>query len=328
MFPEKLVYQYRLNQGGWFTMQSNSLTFPALQPSQYQLEVRAKKFNGDWSESLQLDFEVLPPWWRTWWAKLGYISLLLLVFGLIMKLQRRRFKLKEEERIRLNKLFTELELKALQAQMNPHFIFNALNAIQGFILDNDELKANNYLSNFSRLMRLYLESSKSKFISITQEVKLLKLYIELESLRFGSKYIFNIQAAPELLDERYKIPGMMVQPFVENAINHGLAYKKEKGHLNIQFTKTKDGLMCVVEDDGVGREQADKIRQNMRKTHKSRAMQIVDERLSAINMIDGMEISINVIDKYDTEQQATGTRVELYFPQTHLLGAGNNKIER
>lgn len=314
LYPEKLQYQYQLNEGKWVSIQDNALTFSLLQPGVYRLQLRVKKLNSNWCEPVVFTFKILSPWWFTWWAICLYIIVLVSLFLGVMAIQRKRIKLKEEERIRINKTFTELELKALQAQMNPHFIFNALNSIQGFILDSDELKANDYLSSFSQLMRMYLESSKSKYISVGQEVKLLALYIELESLRFGDRLTFSIDADPLITNEEYKIPGMLVQPYVENAINHGLSYKKESGTLNVSFIKEPDCICCIVEDDGVGRKKALEIRQKMKKQHRSRAMQIVDERLVALNSMDKVEVNIVVEDKKDEHGEGAGTKVIIKFP--------------
>ena len=312
--PEKLTYQYRLNNEEWIDIKDHYLSFSSLRAGHYLLQIRARKINSDWAEKDVITFQITPPVWFTWWAITVYIVTTILLFIGGMYIQRKRLRKKEEERIHINKLFTTLELKALQAQMNPHFIFNALNAIQGFILDSDELKANEYLSNFSQLMRLYLESSKSKYITIQQEVKLLRLYIELEGLRFGSRFEFVVDADTELNSDKYKIPGMLVQPFAENAINHGLAYKKGRGHLSVYFRKVENYLLCIIDDDGVGRARATEIRKSMRKSHKSRAMQIVDERLDAINLIDGIDVEINIIDKKDSKGDAAGTQVEIKFP--------------
>ncbi|MGB0521996.1 MAG: sensor histidine kinase [Flammeovirgaceae bacterium] len=312
--PEKLVYEYRLNRGAWTSNNNLTLSFSSLKPGDYFLEIRARKHNSDWSAPLKLHFEIQPPWWRTTWAILGYIGLLALVFWVIMLAQRKRIQQKEAERIRINKIFSGLELKVLQAQMNPHFIFNALNAIQDFMLDNDELMANNYLSNFSKLMRMYLESSKTKYITIEQEVDLLRLYMDLEKLRFENKFSFALIVDASINRKQLKIPGMLIQPFIENSINHGLFYKEEEGNILVEFKRVDRKIHCIIDDDGIGREKAMQLRKKMNKPHKSRAMQIVDERLKAINSIDGVEISIKVIDKKDEQNQATGTRVEIQFP--------------
>lgn len=318
-YPEKIQYEYKINHGDWIMTKDLSIAFFASKPRDYQLQVRAKKFNSDWSEPLVLDFEVVAPWWRRGWAMVGFMVLVSSLISSFFIIRSKQQKLKEAERIQTNKLFAELELKALQAQMNPHFIFNALNSIQSFVLENDERLANKYLTKFSKLMRLSLEASKAKYITVDQEIKLLDSYMQLEQLRFGGQFRFSLEISPELNPHELKIPGMIIQPFVENAINHGLLYKEyEKGNLNVVFSLDQNQLLCVVDDDGIGRTRAMEIQQKMKKSHKSRAMQIIEERLEAIGMIDGIEIAIQVVDKIGANNQPAGTRVEIRFPiDTH-----------
>ncbi|MGB0521815.1 MAG: histidine kinase, partial [Flammeovirgaceae bacterium] len=316
-YPEKLQYQYRFNDNEWINTNDLKLTFSALQPNDYTFQVRAKKFNSDWTEPLSITFQVLPPWWFSWWAIVGYMVLIGSGSAFIIQLKNQKQKRIQAERIRINKSFAELELKALQAQMNPHFIFNALNSIQSFILDNNERLANKYLTRFSKLMRLSLEASKSKYILIGQEVKLLNSYMELEELRFGGKFKYTLLVDPEINQATFKVPGMIIQPFVENAIHHGLIYREDQGDLMVEFIRKNDNVLCVVDDNGIGRKKASEIQQKMGKTHKSRATQIIDERLNAIERIGGVEISIKITDKENQQGMAKGTRVEICFPVLH-----------
>ncbi len=236
---------------------------------------------------------------------------LLLISGLISYIIILRIKRNETEKTELNKKFAELELTALQSQMNPHFIFNALGAIQYFIQTQNAEKADEYLSDFAQLMRKILESSKSKFITITDEIKMLKLYIGLEQIRFENKFEFEI-IEDEDLDEDFKLPPMIVQPFIENSINHGiLLLKNQMGKLTI-FVKqvTDDNVSIIIEDNGVGRKKAMEMRS---KTHKSRGMQIVNERIATFNDNQGFKVISEIQDLYDENNEALGTRVVLNF---------------
>ena len=311
---KNLHYQYRLNKGNWIKINDLSLVFSSLQPDSYQLQLRVKEFNSNWTNPLSLSFTIMPPWWFSWWSILGYLLFILGSFWAFTTIRLARQKAKAAEKIQTARRFAELELKALQAQMNPHFIFNALNAIQSFVLDNDARKANKFLARFSQLMRLYLEASKAKYITIHQEVKLLNYYIELEELRFANKFEATIKIDPLLEMNMAKIPGMLIQPFVENAINHGLVFKKQKGRLKVIFTEDNGHLCCLVDDDGIGRAKAMEIQHQMNKKHKSRAMQIIEERLGAINLIKDLEVLIDITDKMDDEGNALGTKVFIKIP--------------
>lgn len=197
--------------------------------------------------------------------------------------------------------------------MNPHFVFNALNSVQRYILDQNELAANHYLTQFSYLMRLFLESSKSKYIHIEQEIELLTLYTDLEKLRFKDQFTCIIEL-DKRIDPRDEIFSMFIQPFVENAINHGLLYKSTPGDLQITFTPKGKNIFCVVEDNGVGRKKAGEIKEKSFKSHKSRAMQITQERLEALNFIENTGVEVTIIDKKDEGGNACGTRVEIILP--------------
>jgi PAS domain S-box-containing protein len=192
-----------------------------------------------------------------------------------------------------NRSKAELELRALQMQMNPHFIFNALNSIQSYILNQDTLTANLYLSKFSRLIRLFLDSSLSKFIPLSEELDLLTLYIELEKIRFENKFDFQILVEGSI-NKNIEIPTMILQPFIENAINHGLRYKKQKGLLTIRFYKEHSYLICTVEDDGVGRKNAERIKGKSSKGYKSQGLKITTERLITYNKINEANIVFSI----------------------------------
>jgi PAS domain S-box-containing protein len=216
-----------------------------------------------------------------------------------------------------NRLKAELELRALQMQMNPHFIFNALNSIQSYILNQDTATANLYLTKFSRLIRLFLESSRSKFIPLFEEINLLTLYIELEKLRFDNKFEFEILFEGRV-DKNIEIPTMILQPFIENAINHGLRYKQQKGLLSIKFYKEKNYLICTIEDDGVGRKNSEIIKDKPIEGYKSQGLKITAERLITYNKINDANIVFSVRDRIENPKSPNdevGTIIEIRFPE-------------
>lgn len=215
-------------------------------------------------------------------------------------------KKREEEKTKLNRKISDLQLTSLQSQMNPHFIFNALGAVQYFIQTHDTEKADEYLSDFAMLMRSILESSKSKYIRLNEEIRLLELYVGLEKVRFEELFDYDIKMDVNV-DTEINIPPMIIQPFVENAINHGLYNLKERvGYLLIHFgMPEEDHLVITITDNGVGREKAAQLRM---KKHKSRGTQIVQERLETIN--NGNEIIV-VTETTDLAEngKAMGTKV-------------------
>ncbi len=215
-------------------------------------------------------------------------------------------KKREEEKTKLNKKISDLQLTSLQSQMNPHFIFNALGAVQYFIQTHDTERADEYLSNFAMLMRSILESSKSKYIRLNEEIRLLELYVGLEKVRFEELFDYEIKMDVNV-DTEINLPPMIIQPFVENAINHGLYNLKERaGYLLIHFAMpVEDHLIITIRDNGVGREKAASLRM---KKHKSRGTQIVQERLETINNGNEIIVVTETIDIIE-DGKPMGTKV-------------------
>jgi hypothetical protein len=316
--PAYHQYQYMLQgfDDRWSTTGARHpiATYTNVPPGEYTLLVKGSINGQHWSSMpTMLHMVIRPAFWQQPLFRVGIVVLLVLgIAGFIY----RRFRLslaKEREKNLLNQKFAELEFRALQAQMNPHFIFNSINAIQHFMLTNDERATNVYLSKFARLMRLYLESSKNKYISLKEEIELLQLYTQLEKLRFDDKFDYTFSVDPYFEHTTLEIPSMLLQPHVENAINHGLALRSTKGWLNISFVHTPQGITCTIDDNGVGRNHAsdNKIMQQQ----KSRGTDLIRERLSAYRMVDNIEIRSVVTDKTDDDGNAAGTRVDIFIPQ-------------
>jgi tetratricopeptide (TPR) repeat protein len=210
-----------------------------------------------------------------------------------------------KERARANML---LELKSLRTQMNPHFIFNSLNSVNSFISNNDERSANKYLSRFSQLMRLVLENSKSDFVSLESEVKILKLYMELEHLRFSDKFDYELDVDESINLEDVDIPPMLVQPYIENAIWHGLRYLDKKGFLKVKIVREKFNLVWTITDNGIGRDASESFKTQNQKMGSSTGMKNIQQRIEILNLMHGLELSseINDLDK--------GTQVIIKIP--------------
>ncbi len=252
--------------------------------------------------------------YRTELKILGIALLVILLSFFIARLIIDRNKKNEKIKAELTGRISQLQLSSLQSQMNPHFIFNALGAIQYFIQTNNTDKADEYLSDFAMLMRKILESSKARFISLTEEKELLELYIRIECMRFEKLFEYEI-IVQDGVDGDCRIPPMVIQPFIENAINHGLYNLKDrKGKLRLEFSNIdENGVRCIVHDNGIGRKKAAELRL---KKHKSRGMQIVSERIETINSSKKMFIELETKDLYNNDI-ASGTKVQIdfYYPK-------------
>lgn len=211
---------------------------------------------------------------------------------------------------------TESRLQSLRLQMNPHFLFNALNSIQQMILANEEMVATRYLSRFSKLLRSILIHSDKESISLREEIEILKLYVELESVRFKDAFEYHIECDEDLDADEIKIPTLLIQPFVENAIWHGLMHKEGQRILKIRFTDEGDHVRCIIEDNGIGRQaaQAMKLTSGQDKKHTSKGIAVSLERLKSMSQNGGRSGSLDITDLKDSQGRAMGTRVEIHFP--------------
>jgi ligand-binding sensor domain-containing protein len=305
---KNIRYEYKLASAGsngvWQEINGTKQSFAFLSPDRYQFYLRAFDIEGNETVlSKPIVFNIAPPFWQSWWFRILLVILGLGSFAMGVDIYRIRTK----SELEISKKFAELELQALQSQMNPHFVFNALSSIQNYVLNKDTHTANEYLTNFSKLIRLFLESSRNRYIAISDEKVLLEKYIQLEQIRFNAKFSYEIKEL-NFIEPTFEIPSMLIQPFVENAINHGLVYKEEQGHLLVTLQQEEDYLTCVVEDDGIGRAKAKEIRTKTLKAYKSRATEIIEERLRTLKIVDGTEVTVDIIDKNDPQ---TGTRVEI-----------------
>lgn len=219
--------------------------------------------------------------------------------------------------ITLNKQMAEYKMMALRSAMNPHFVFNCLNSIQFFIAGNDKRSAISYLSLFSKLIRNVLDSSVNQYTTLEKEIETLKYYIELEKLRFDDKFRFNLCLDEDLDTDEIEIPSLIIQPYIENAIIHGLTSREEKGTLLLEISSHHDKLLCVIEDDGIGRKKSESFNISKKLAHKSVGMSVTEERLNIVNKTN--EVSVNIID-LEEDGEPCGTRVEL------LINIGKNKL--
>jgi LytS/YehU family sensor histidine kinase len=209
---------------------------------------------------------------------------------------------------------SELEMQALRAQMNPHFIFNSLNSINRFILQNNKLQASEYLTKFSRLVRLILQNSQAPLIPLESELEALQLYLELETLRFDHHFDYTIHVDEDVDSSTRKVPPLIIQPYAENAIWHGLMHKEEKGHLDIEIAELENVLLCKIKDDGVGRKKAAELKSKSASTHKSMGMRITADRMALLKQKKTTDSYITINDLTLPDGNPGGTEVTLKLP--------------
>lgn len=305
-------YWYRLNgvDTDWIRTEDIEARYPDLPPGLYSFQVTASYDEKlDDQRSIILSFRILKKWYQTILFK-GFLILLALTASagsswLIYKGQKKKAMMKQK--------LLMAEKRALLAQMNPHFIFNSLNSIQHFIVQHDELHANNYLTDFSSLIRRTLENSRKNMIFLVDEIDTLRLYLEMEKLRFEEEFDYKIDRDPGIDYNVTMIPPMLIQPLVENAIWHGLTPLKTKGSLNISFIRNQKHFICRIEDNGVGRDHASNLK-GKRNSHESTGMKNLEERISLLNQMNSIKILLTVLDLKDAAGNATGTLVELEIP--------------
>lgn len=315
--PEAVRYKWKLKglSNEWSpALRQHEVTYSNLSPGRYTFEVMACNEYNVWSnQAATFGFVILSPVWKRWWF---VTAIALLVIGAIWYYFRSRLEKSriEKEKIEMEKNLIELEQEAARLQMNPHFIFNALNSIQGFISANDAVQAKKYLTMFSRLMRLILENAREKYIPLQNEIEMLNNYLEFERLCKNNKFEYRITVAPEIDAESLEIPPMMIQPFVENAILHGIRHKEGQGNVTITLQLRNSTLICEVTDDGVGRQKAGEIKARYNNSHKSTAIHVTKKRLEQLGIASGQPAGFEIHDLADAGANALGTRVVISIP--------------
>lgn len=315
---EKTRYYYQLEgvDADWVPAENLLVArYTKLPPGDYIFHVKSMNMAGVFSRNTtSLHINVLPAFWQTWWFRaLCILAVLAMIYGYF---RYRLYTVKKEAKNRaaFREELAQMEMKALRAQMNPHFIFNSLNSIQTFMMKNETEQALSYLSRFARLIRNVLDHSQLNNITIVRETEMLENYLELERLRLNDQFDYKIVIDPLLDKDFLEIPAMVIQPFAENAIWHGLLHKKEKGLLTIAFIRKENKIHCIIEDDGVGREAAMVLKQQSHPTHISRGVQITKDRLQIYNSRYNMDAFFDIEDLKDATGKATGTRINLWFP--------------
>ncbi|MBA3705918.1 MAG: histidine kinase, partial [Bacteroidetes bacterium] len=315
--PEKVKYSHILEgfEKKWSPASKERFaTYSNLPPGTYTFKVMSSNNEGVWNKGpAHFTFTIDIPFWQTWWFLIS--ASLLITTSLIFSIRHRVQKIKDGEirKTELNKKIANIESQALRAQMNPHFIFNTLSSIQHYISNNNADAALKYLTKFAKLMRSIMDNSKQPMIPVAEEINALHLYLELEVMRFDKKFQYNINVDSSI-DQNYdRIPSMLIQPYIENSIIHGLLPKEGAGKIVVALQKQGDTILCTIEDDGIGRKKSTDFKKNRVTQHKSRGMSITKERLDILNSSLNSNINAEIIDLHENNE-ATGTRVKLIIP--------------
>lgn len=319
----QIRYRYRLEPTApWNYTTNRTVNYATLSEGGYRFEVQAQNKDGEWGTSTFLTFSIRPPFWRTWWFW-GLVALA--IGGLAFLFYRNRLNLyrqelaikeltlqKEQEQLARERQVNRLQAAALRAQMNPHFIFNCLNSIQSFIVTGEKKEASRHLARFAKLVRGVLKASQQERISLEEETAMLENYLALEQMRFDRHFTFQIDVADELDLFETTIPPMLVQPFVENAIVHGLTDNSKEGRIDICYQQFNGHLQVTVTDNGIGITAANERKQRDGSTHQSMGTSLTQRRLALLTQ-DNEQGAVEISERKDEKGIVQGTQVVIYI---------------
>lgn len=305
----QIQYRYRMKglDSLWSYTTGTEVSFNSLPSGNFIFEVSAQRGAGPWSAPAWIKVIVPRPWWQIWWVwGLIIIGQIVIVWQLFnWRMRRIKRKSEMERRVLIS------EQTALRAQMNPHFIFNALNSVQQFFLNQKLREGNTFLTKFSQLIRRILENSDQIYLSLEEELEMIRPYMEFESLRSGDKFDFEVQVASDLDPYNTLIPGMLIQPLLENAIWHGIRHLETKGKIELAFSKEAGGIIVQVKDNGIGREKAKMMQSAERKAHRSMGLNLIRDRMEVIKALENDKISLYITDLTNPDGSGAGTIAEI-----------------
>jgi ligand-binding sensor domain-containing protein len=315
-FPEKLQYRYMLKglDKTWIIPgNENKASYTSLPPGSYTLILSATNTSGKWSiYTHQIKIVIAPPYWKTWWFYLCVGLAVVLIFYLILNTRIRSIKKVQAQKLQFEREAMELHALALRSRMNPHFIFNCLNSIKALIQEKHNQKAVNYLTTFATLIRKQLNNTSNE-ISLHNELETCKLYLQLEALRFEDRIAFEITADEDELLGQIKIPPLILQPIVENAIVHGLLPSAQGGLVKIKVYRDNNNIVCEIEDNGIGRAAAAVNNQKSSRLHQSKGIQLLEERITMHNRLNEKVSSMEIVDLFTPDNKPAGTLVIIKF---------------
>lgn len=319
--PKHVMYSYRLKgaEEKWSPLSSDhTATYSFISPGNYVFEVKATNDGINWSPIKSIVIEIQPFFWQRWWFILGIIIFVLIIGYFLFILRVRALKRKKDnEKLVYKNRLRELEQQSLNASMNRHFIFNSLNSIQYFINSSNKRSANKFLSNFAKLIRKNLDSSTADnfMVNLDEEVERIDLYLSLEKMRFGDKFDFEINVDDDVDVEMTKVPSMILQPFVENSIIHGILPNDKKGLIKINIHNQLESLEFEVIDNGVGIDESSVNKSDFAGDHESKGMKITENRIELIRKINGGKLMIiGPFQINDEHGISKGTKVIIKLP--------------
>jgi ligand-binding sensor domain-containing protein len=313
-YNKSIKYRIKENDTSWVQTTDPLIRLQSLKQGKYTIEAIGMNALDEGGNKVSMSFTINPPWWQTLWARIIGVLLIIGVVQVLVRIRSKRIRKEETTKREYLTQINNIKDQALQLQMNPHFIFNSLNAIQGFIGTDEEELAMNFLARFARLIRLIFEHSKGNSITFEEELEFMHLYLDLEKLRFKDKVNVSITVDSELqnIKDIIKVPPLLIQPIVENSFKHGLFHKKGKGNLMIDYSLKDDILKVVVQDDGIGRKEAEKITMKNSDIHTSSGIVTTQERIDLLNFDKKEKRNrIEIIDVYHEDGSANGTRTIL-----------------
>jgi ligand-binding sensor domain-containing protein len=327
--PKSVNYQYKLT-GDWQDLPEDFINFTSIEHGEYKLSIRAKSINSEWGTPAELSFTVKPRYYQTFWFSATIAALVGVAAGLITSARIRYVRRRKTQQWQIRNQMNELKHRALSAMMNPHFIFNSLNSIQHLINVNKRREANDYVSLMARLMRMTLDSAAETFIKLDEEIKRIKLYLDIEKLRFEDKIRYEIAVDNKLDPGSVKIPNMIIQPFIENSIWHGIMPLEGEGIIRISFqfenvsvnSKVFKFLIIRITDNGVGLGQ---VRKTLKEGHISKGMKLVQDRLAILSKEKDLPMPIIIEDLGQTGKSRQGTEVVLSLPPDLYSTEGREK---
>ena len=314
--PESVYFEYRLlgSNETWSPLSSAQYaTYSDVPPGEYEFQVRATNKSNSWSEIASVGITIKSPYWKTWWFIALMIVLALVIVAVIFQVRIRAIKQKQEnEKLSFKNRLLFLEQQSLNASMNRHFIFNSLNSIQYFINSSDKLSANKYLSSFAKLIRKNLDSSTSNnfIVTLQEEIERIELYLTLEKMRFQEKFDYELNVSSGIDTEGTEIPSMILQPFVENSIIHGVLPMNKKGLIKINIYEEYGDVVFEVIDDGVGIDNTLTKKDHLVGDHESKGMEITNRRIELLRKLTGENLLIiGPFQLNDENGESIGTKV-------------------
>lgn len=311
--PVSYYYTEDQKRQSWQRISKNrEIVLKKLKSGKHQ--IFAKVVYGDQEIEQQiLALNITPYFYETWWFR----GIFLFIVGLLGYLFYWQYQSRKLDKKEYNSTLLGMQMNTLRSQMNPHFLFNSLNSIKNYMVNKGPDEAADYLTRFSLLIRKILENSRKKLLSLEEEIEMLELYIEMENKRFSEKFSYKFEVDDSIDQSYFYLAPMIIQPYVENAIWHGLMNKESERNLSVMFLPSGENVICYIVDNGIGRVEARKRNKHQNSSKKSLGMEITGDHIEAINKLYQINAKVDIEDCYDQKGNPTGTKVKIFLPRLH-----------